>query len=490
MNLLLVCKGEYRYWLPNLAAALTERGCTVSAVTFSTPSTRMLDETHQFAEVHSLAAHLKRWLAQFDEHSVRCLQELDLSGELGGVLNTMVYADRILRNYDFETATKMMAGIYDFWATLFTKTRFDAVVGEIASATEWLACLLARIRSIPYLVPYPAPLTNRFYFLRSPNGAWESAAKAYEQAKASGLSKKETQVAEDFLCAFRANKPKPMLPQLCSRSPLYVDPRRLMKRLGRVPFRFRTYLTDGYLELGSYDGTPPWSSAAIDARRLVKHMASKLGTFETKVPRGKQIYFPLHVQPEFTIDVRAPFSSNQLALVENFARSIPIGYQLLVKEHPAMRGYRALGFYRQMKRLYNVRLLSPSLDSHQLIQNAEVILTIVGTTAWEGILYEKPVIALGPLCYGFFDLIYPCDDIADFAQIVSEAIRGFKPNRSLVLKFIWALLASAHEGLWDSPLRSAQVTERSNIAKLAEAILSEISTTNTSDSVNALAISQ
>jgi hypothetical protein len=477
MKILLICKGEYRYWFPKVAASLKQQyGCTVSAMTFSTRTARILERTRKFDGVHNLAAHLKHWFPRSDtQQCVQRLQELDLYGELGGSLNTMVYSDRIISRYSLETVTKIIAGVYDFWDSRFKEGQFDAVVGEIASASEWIAWVLANKLDIPYLVPYPAPLTNRFFFLQSPTGAWERAEELYERAKATGLSRKEAQLAEDFLCAFRANKPKPSLHPLSSRSPFHLDVRLLVQRIARIPFRVRTYLEDGYFEVGSYDGTHPWDSVWTDLLRLLRHAASELAIFETQVSKSKKVYFPLHVQPEFTIDVRAPFCSNQLALIDNIAKSVPMGYRLVVKEHPAMRGYRNLTYYREIKKLYNVQLLSPLVDSHNLIRDSDAILTIVGTTAWEGILYEKPVVAFGPLCYGFFDLLYHCKNIADLPLILSEAIRAFKPDRDLLLKFVWAMLGSAHEGLWDSPLRSPSVTDEHNISKLATAIVSELS---------------
>jgi len=479
MKILLICKGEYRYWFPKIAASLTHQyGCDVSAMTFSTQTARMLERTREFDEVHNLAAYLKLWLPQSDtQQCVQHLQELDLCGELGAGLNTMVYADRIISRYSFERITKIVAGVYKFWHTLFKDGQFDAVVGEIASASEWIGSVLAKKFDIPYLVPYPPPLTNRLFFLQSATGVWERAEKLYEQAKATGLSREEAQLAENFLSAFRAKKPKPRLHPQSVRSAFDIDIGQLAQRILRIPSRVQTYLEDGYCEIGSYDGTPPWESVWIDLLRLFRNVVTEPPIFWDRVSEGKKVYFPLHVQPEFTIDVRAPFCSNQLALIEGIARSIPLGYKLAVKEHPAMRGYRNLAYYREIRKLYNVQLVSPSVDSHKLIQNSDAILTIVGTTAWEGILYEKPVVAFGPLCYGFFDLLYHCKNIGDLPSILSEAIRGFKPNRDLLLKFIWALLGSSHEGLWDSPLRSPRVTEGNNISNLAKAIFSEVSAT-------------
>jgi hypothetical protein len=141
-----------------------------------------------------------------------------------------------------------------------------------------------------------------------------------------------------------------------------------------------------------------------------------------------------------------------------------------VKEHPGMKGERKLSYYRQFRNFYNVDLLSPSVDGHDLILSSDVNLTISGTTAWESILYEKPVIALGPLCYGYFDLVYQCKNVTELPDLIMEAIRHFRPDRYLLLKFIWSFLATAHTFRWGDPMDAAMV-ERGNLESIANAIL-------------------
>ena len=109
---------------------------------------------------------------------------------------------------------------------------------------------------------------------------------------------------------------------------------------------------------------------------------------------------------------------NQRALVENIARSMPAGYWLMVKEHPGMKGERPLSYYRPYDNCTMCNLLSPSVDSHELILESDAVLTITGSVAWEAILFEKPVIAFGPLCYRFYDQIVCCQDINDLPALL------------------------------------------------------------------------
>jgi len=477
MKILMICKGEYYNFMPVIADALQRQyGHRVSAMTFATPTAR-LEKMRVFEQTYNLAAYLKQEIPYYDiDDCIHDLQDLELSGELEN-LNVMAYADRIIRQYPFERVLKILAGVCRFWEKLFREMRPDAVVGEVACTSEWIAWSFARTSNIQYLIPYPGPLPKRFNFVRSPAGGWDSAETLYRTAKERGLSAQQTRLAEEFVSTFRGKRLRSAIHAPAFRSPMKFDRTSLatlMQRAKRVPFRVRTYLEDGNFEIGSYNGAPPWEPVLKDLLRIVRHVVCEATIFEARITPGKKIYFPLHVQPEFTIDVRAPYYTNQLALIENIAKSVPSGYRLVVKDHPGMRGGRHLRYYRELRKLYNVQLLSPSFDSHHIIQSCDAVVTIVGTTAWESILYEKPVVAVGPLAYSFFDLIYNCRNVSDLPRLLLDAIRGFRPDHDLLLKFVWATLESAHHGEWHDPLATPSVLERSNIKSIANAIVMEL----------------
>lgn len=463
-----------RRFFPSIARVLKQQyGYAASAMTFTTPATAALSGLGIFEPVHNLAEHLKQWTRGHGvDECIRILEHADLCQAEN--LSSMVHGDRIISQYRFERVMKMVAGIYDFMHSVLGRVQPDAVLGEIASVTEWMAWSAATRRNIPYLVPYPTPVAKRFFFIDSPAGGWEAMERLYGSARNRELSADESRLAEDFLRQFRSRRIKPPFLARSLRSPVRPDPVRWAQRIGRIPFRVQTYLADRYFEVGSYHGTPPWESIWADTRRVLRHVAAETAIFENKTVEGKKAYFALHTQPEFTTDVRAPFFANQLALVENIAKSLPMGYRLIVKEHPAMKGERELGYYRHLKRLYNVQLLSPSVDSHELILNSDVVLAITGTTAWEGILYEKPVIAFGPLGYQFFDLLYECRNVTELPHLLPGAIRTFRPNRNLLLKLVWALLESAHTGEWGDSLGDPRILDQANVHQIAKAVAAEM----------------
>jgi len=476
MKILLVCKGEYRYFFPAVAEELHRRhGASVSAVAFSSPTTQMLEKSRAFQDVFNLAGWLK---GQKNPNRRDCLERLRNMELLGHSprINTIIHADRILARRPEEEIIMILSGVAKFWEHILEQDPPGAVVGEVACATEWIGWVTARKEGIPYLIPCPTPVANQFFFLDVPDGLWRSMSSAFRRLSKRDLNSEQASAAEKFIQSFRSKKTKPPFLQWAQHSPLLPDFSRLARRVRRIPFRLRTYRTDGNFEIGSSYGTPPWQSVYEDALRTVRHAVNETMVFAQQLDsRRPYVYFPLHVQPEFTTDVRAPFVTNQIALIENISKSVPVGYEVLVKEHPGMKGERKAGYYKQLTKLHNVRVLSPSIDSHDLIRAADAVLTITGSSAWEAILYEKPVIAFGPLCYGFYPPIYQCENIADLPRIVSQAITRFTPNYELLLKLVSAFLESAYELGWADPVRQPAVTKRNNCEKIADAIAAEVS---------------
>jgi hypothetical protein len=476
-KILFLCKGEYRYFFPQLARVLRdEHGLRPSAIVFNTPSAEMLEKSGAFDRVCNLAAHIKRRVAGLT--ASRALELLEKFEATPGAVNVnlMISADRIISRYPFDLAVKVMAAILGFWQELFTHDPPDVILGEVACAAEWMGWTLAHQRGIPQMIPYPPSVAGRMMFIDSPTGSWEAMAERFEAARARQLTAEETTRAEEFLQRFRQGRTRATYLSALRSSPARLwHPHQLVPRLGRFGFRLRVWWEDGFAEVGSYHGTPPWEPIVHDIARPLRHFAGEFCLLGKRIPEGKKLFFALHVQPEFTVNVRAPFHDNQIALVESIAKSMPVGYRLLVKEHPGMKGERPLSYYRQLRAPYNVDLLSPAVDSHELIRQSDAVLTITGSVAWEAILFGKPVVAFGPLCYEFYEPVFRCRDVSELPTLLPQVLKQFKPDHGLILRLVDALLESAYEGEWDVPLRTASAGSPENYRRVAHAIACETS---------------
>jgi hypothetical protein len=111
----------------------------------------------------------------------------------------------------------------------------------------------------------------------------------------------------------------------------------------------------------------------------------------------KFVYFPLQFQPEETIDVIAPYFSNQIETARLVAMSLPDDYTLVVKEHPGMAGLRPGSYLEKVARTVNVKLIDYRIPSEDVLKRADLIISPNGTTLVEAAFYRKPAIQLGNL---------------------------------------------------------------------------------------------
>jgi len=104
---------------------------------------------------------------------------------------------------------------------------------------------------------------------------------------------------------------------------------------------------------------------------------------------AKFFYFPLQIQPEASTSSRAPYFMNQLEVIFNISKSLPLGYVLVIKEHPMGYGMRSIFFYKRIKSLNNVLLISSDFTGKELIKRAELTIGFGGTTLFESIVFGK-----------------------------------------------------------------------------------------------------
>ena len=106
------------------------------------------------------------------------------------------------------------------------------------------------------------------------------------------------------------------------------------------------------------------------------------------------IYFPLHMEQERSLLIAAPIYTNQIEVIRNIVKSLPVGYELYVKEHPLMvlRGWRSISDYKEIMNLHNVKLFHPSVKSIDIIKKSSLVISIKSTTSLEAAFYNKPSI--------------------------------------------------------------------------------------------------
>ena len=161
------------------------------------------------------------------------------------------------------------------------------------------------------------------------------------------------------------------------------------------------------------------------------------------IENTKYIFYPLHQDPEATTLVRTTLSC-QLYIIELISKYLPKGWKLYVKEHPAVffvykyapyfykniEFFRSIDFYKRIKQLENVELVSLDVSTQKLIKKSQAVTSITGTVLIEAILEKLPV-----LIWGYNSTIlekmkdpFCVTSVKSLIDALNKIEAGFKPS--------------------------------------------------------------
>mgnify|MGYP001619475134 CR=1 FL=1 len=281
---------------------------------------------------------------------------------------------------------------------------------------------------------------------------------------ASGAKPERLQKASDFLRDFR-NAPHPYYEG--------VDIKKLaVKRADHFNFlkpkniiRFiKVYGKELYdyaakTDRNDYTYINPLYSLYDRAKRKIRNLIGVEDLYDPFNPNIDFAYYPLQMEPEISTLLHAPFHANQLVLVRQIARSLPVHFTLYVKEHPQMVPFRPCAYYKELKKIPNVKLLDPSITSFEITPKAKLVLTITSTAGWEALLFGKPVITFGDQFYNAISMVKKCEQMDRLPYIVKDQLEKFNFDEKELLAYIQGILEDAapvnlpyvweHEADWD-----------------------------------------
>jgi hypothetical protein len=139
----------------------------------------------------------------------------------------------------------------------------------------------------------------------------------------------------------------------------------------------------------------------------------------------KFIYFTLHSEPERALLFPAPFYMNQLSVIQNISKSIPIGYKLYVKEHPTQRifGWREKNWYKELTRFPNVKIIHPNVSNEELLKKCSLVISIGGTAGLEGSFFNKPSIVFADVIYSMIKSVIKIENVSELPKIIRSSLK-------------------------------------------------------------------
>lgn len=243
-----------------------------------------------------------------------------------------------------------------------------------------------------------------------------------------------------------------------------------------VKMFYRYYVSSKHRD---YTMVTPLNYVQDHVRRKMRNLVGAKDLYDNMIEGEKFVFFPLQTEPESSLNLWAPFKTDQLEIIRQISKSLPIDYKLYVKEHPLMVQFRPRAFYKEIKKNLNVALIDPSVRGTDLAERADLLITITGTLGLEATFLKKPVIVLGNIWYDALSFIKKCSVAEDLPYLIKEQLERPVYNEEELLQFIAALLPeSAHldfPQLWEEEMDKEK--QREGLRPLAVLIAKKLGLT-------------
>ncbi|MDO8594535.1 MAG: hypothetical protein Q7R93_03400 [bacterium] len=293
----------------------------------------------------------------------------------------------------------------------------------------------------------------------------------------------QKKLAETFLREFR----KAPTPHSVTESPKtrpvtrrkqfsFLQPRKLLFSIKWFLFTVFEYILDPHKD--DYDVIKPWHYFWDRLKRKARVLWGFNDLYDPIDVFENFAFFPLQHEPEMSISLFAPFYNDQLWVIKQIAKSLPIDFKLYVKEHPTTFGYRPRSFYKELKKIPNLKLIDPTKMSFEITKHAKLILTLTGTAGFEALLLKKPVIVFGDVFYSKLPMVKRVYAIADLPLFVKEQLQHHVHDESALLNLITAIYKESADinliQIWNIEGDSQMEKKKNAVIPLTDLIASKL----------------
>ncbi len=394
-----------------------------------------------------------------------------------------VCADRTWCWDHIDDLKKKIAGCFEFYEQYLNKHKINVIVCHgFSSMPHYVMYAVAKKLNIKIVTVTSARIDGLNILNGSP---LENFSDIFDDIDQHDIS---DNVREDVACYLSKFRKERVVPDYVS---LGKKQRQLsFSAVYNIIIRFIQYSYNYYIRnVFSNDHTKksPFIRILHETKNhLNKFFHRRLISWDNYDPSQLYVYFPLHVEPEASTMVMGPYYMNQISIIENVAKSLPINKLLFVKEHGSMLGLRKLSYYKSIAKIPNVRLISPSVDSHDIIKNSDLVVTITGTAGLEALFYKKPVITLGSIYYNYCPLVKKMGDIAPagWADVIFHMLNNYQHNEEVFIAFLEKVFSVSFKGIYyESSLDKDAILADKNIQAFADQIIDYINFNKSDDSV-------
>lgn len=163
----------------------------------------------------------------------------------------------------------------------------------------------------------------------------------------------------------------------------------------------------------------------------------------------KYFYFAAPYQPEASTTISLGAYENLLQVMNIINEELPENWKIYYKEHPSIfertqKGSlsRSFEYYRKLKRLKNVIVVSHNINTYDLIRNSKAVIGVSGTTLWYSFAKMKPTIIFGNHWLSGSKSVFTVSSGDELNKVFKKIIDGYKVDEEDILLYAQAIYNS------------------------------------------------
>lgn len=348
------------------------------------------------------------------------------------------------------------AAYWDRINALLSMIKPTAVVGEPTLFHELLTIEACKIAGIPYLFPmsvrFPA---NRFAFFLG---------ETQETVAPSGDRLPEP-LLENYLDLYEKRGAPPLFYSHLSKNP--------MTRLHGHWQRSRNALISlASVALGEHFNTPtPLAKLRLNAAQRARRIRWDAAAARASNSKnsGFRVLYPLQMQPESNLDVQGRPHRNQSATIRAILAATPNNVVVQIKPNPVPRYEIDEDLLALVESEPRAHALGTTVMMDDVYWAADLIVTVTGSVAFEGLFSGKPTVALAPTAPTRTELVPFVTEISSFGEVVEQIQLGKwrTSTREQRRAFLERQVSISHPGLIADCINYPPVLNTNNIAQVS-----------------------
>lgn len=386
---------------------------------------RALAKRPDIAHCYCIRDNVRMKMPPPENESLAMLEQPDVP-----TIHNMIMGDSVIRNLDYMESLAYATYLWHRHEHLFRQIKPSVIISGFDGLHSGIAMAVARKLGLPWLgitfTTIPPGLTG-FCVGMTPDTIIP-----FRPVSPEGLRA----LAERTLCELEARRL--VVPAYLSANSLTMIIKRLPKHIRAFYGAVSRAIT---LRFDKYTKYSAWFLAKEYLRKRRNLLFLPTQWFIEAPPAMPYLFIGLHMQPESSIDVWAPFYSNQFSVIEAIARATPPTHQILVKLHKSDADNYSCRQLDRLRRLPGVRLVSPFALSRTFIEKASLVLAIQGNIALEAAMLGRPVLVFGDTKFMDLPSVSRVNRITDLPKQIRSKLSEERPAREAIVRGLMSYLS-------------------------------------------------